>query len=285
MRIRWIAALVAVLVLVPAAGASADSVSLRQVRAADLGVVRRDDRHGSPACRPTSSTPTARPASRRRRRTSAPTCGAPSPRTAAGLHRLRRARRAAVADADDARAHGALRRHRPVLQLVRPPRRARSSRTGRRARATSSTRSCRRSTTAGWPSACGSCSAASRRSPTARGALYDAMNFGFYYRPDVNRVLFHYRPDDPAASPCCYDTVVSESRIVDYIGIARGQLPQKEYYGRWRTFPDTCDWTLAGDQADRRDPHLLRRAGVRGRLPVQRHAGRRRPGAAACSRR
>jgi Putative glucoamylase len=55
-------------------------------------------------------------------------------------------------------------------------------------------------------------------------------------------VLFHFRPDDPAASPCCYDTVVSESRIVDYIGIARGQLPQKEYYGRWRSFPDTCDW-------------------------------------------
>ena len=74
-------------------------------------------------------------------------------------------------------------------------------------------------------------------------ALYDAMDFGFYYRPDRNRVLFHYRPDDPAASPCCYDTVVSESRIVDYIGIARGQLPQKEYYGRWRTFPDTCDWS------------------------------------------
>jgi hypothetical protein len=75
------------------------------------------------------------------------------------------------------------------------------------------------------------------------GALYDAMDFGFYYRPDVNRVLFHFRPDDPAASPCCYDTVVSESRIVDYLGISKGQLPAKEYYGRWRTFPDTCDYS------------------------------------------
>src|SRR3954463_10312047 len=73
-------------------------------------------------------------------------------------------------------------------------------------------------------------------------ALYNAMDFGFYYRPDKNRVLFHSRPDDPSASPCCYDTVVSESRIVDYIGISRGQLPQKEDYGRWRSFPDTCDW-------------------------------------------
>jgi len=75
-------------------------------------------------------------------------------------------------------------------------------------------------------------------------ALYDAMDFGFYYVPEKNRVLFHFRPDDPAASPCCYDTVVSESRIVDYIGIARGQLPQKEYFGRWRTFPDTCDFSF-----------------------------------------
>jgi hypothetical protein len=78
--------------------------------------------------------------------------------------------------------------------------------------------------------------------------LYEAMDFGFYYRPDVNRVLFHFRPDDPAASPCCYDTVVSESRIVDYIGIGRGQLPQKEYYGRWRSFPATCDWNWTETQ-------------------------------------
>jgi hypothetical protein len=75
-------------------------------------------------------------------------------------------------------------------------------------------------------------------------ALYDAMDFGFYYVPEKNRVLFHFRPDDPAASPCCYDTAVSESRIVDYIGIGRGQLPPKEYFGRWRTFPDTCEYSF-----------------------------------------
>ena len=74
------------------------------------------------------------------------------------------------------------------------------------------------------------------------GALYDNMDFGFYYRPGVNRILFHYAPDTGSA-PCCYDTVVSESRIASYIGIAKGELPSREYFGTWRTFPDTCDWS------------------------------------------
>ena len=73
-------------------------------------------------------------------------------------------------------------------------------------------------------------------------AIYDSMDFGFYYRPEVNRIAFHVAPDT-GASPCCYDTIVSESRIASYIGIAKGELPAKEYFGAWRTFPDTCDWS------------------------------------------
>ena len=76
------------------------------------------------------------------------------------------------------------------------------------------------------------------------GALYDSMDFSLYYVPGENRILFHYLPDDPAESPCCYDTVVSESRIADYIGTAKGELPEKTYYGRWRTFPDSCDYSF-----------------------------------------
>jgi hypothetical protein len=72
--------------------------------------------------------------------------------------------------------------------------------------------------------------------------LFDSMNFGFYYRPDANRIAFFVAPDT-GESPCCYDTVVSESRIASYIGIAKGELPPKEYYGAWRSFPDTCDWS------------------------------------------
>ncbi|MGH2714563.1 MAG: glucoamylase family protein [Thermoleophilaceae bacterium] len=72
--------------------------------------------------------------------------------------------------------------------------------------------------------------------------LFDSMDFGFYYRPDVNRILFHYAPDTGAA-PCCYDTIVSESRIASYIGIEKGELPQRHYFGAWRSFPDSCDWS------------------------------------------
>jgi hypothetical protein len=76
------------------------------------------------------------------------------------------------------------------------------------------------------------------------GALYDSMNFSLYYQAKVNRILFYYDPSNPASSPCCYDTVVSESRIASYIGIANGQLPQREYFGANRAFPATCKYPL-----------------------------------------
>jgi hypothetical protein len=74
------------------------------------------------------------------------------------------------------------------------------------------------------------------------GAIFKSMDFGFYYRPAVNRIAFHVAPDT-GESPCCYDTIVSESRIASYIGIAKGELPAKEYFGAWRTFPASCDWS------------------------------------------
>jgi hypothetical protein len=73
-------------------------------------------------------------------------------------------------------------------------------------------------------------------------ALYDGMDFGFYYEPDKNRILFHYVPDT-GERVCCYDTYVSESRIATYIGIAKGEIPAKAVYGTNRAFPDTCDWS------------------------------------------
>ncbi|NYG06995.1 hypothetical protein BJ986_001482 [Phycicoccus badiiscoriae] len=40
-----------------------------------------------------------------------------------------------------------------------------------------------------------------------------------------------------------YDTTVSETRITSYLGILTGQIPAKQYFAMWRTFPDTCDWS------------------------------------------
>ncbi len=89
-------------------------------------------------------------------------------------------------------------------------------------------------------------------------ALYDSMDFGFYYRPEVNRILFHYVPDTGAA-PCCYDTYVSESRIATYIGISKGEIPAKAVYGTNRAFETGC--------FERRpvgvDAHVLRHRGLR----------------------
>ena len=96
-------------------------------------------------------------------------------------------------------------------------------------------------------------------------AIYDSMDFGVFHRvvypggPPVDdgtgnrngatykdqhldRILFHIEPDT-GNNPCCYDTMVSESRIATYIGIAKGELPDSAYFGQWRTFPDTCDWS------------------------------------------
>jgi hypothetical protein len=40
-----------------------------------------------------------------------------------------------------------------------------------------------------------------------------------------------------------YDTTVSETRITSYLGILTGQIPPKQYFAMWRTFPATCDWS------------------------------------------
>jgi hypothetical protein len=74
------------------------------------------------------------------------------------------------------------------------------------------------------------------------GTLFDSMNFGFFYRPEVNRILFHYVPST-GEEVCCYETIGSESRIASYIGIAKGELPRRHYFGTRRSYLDTCDWS------------------------------------------
>jgi hypothetical protein len=74
--------------------------------------------------------------------------------------------------------------------------------------------------------------------------LHESMDWSLYYRPDRNQILFHYEPRTGSA-PCCYDTIISESRIATYIGIARGDLPDRHYFGANRAFGESCAaaWT------------------------------------------
>ena len=92
-------------------------------------------------------------------------------------------------------------------------------------------------------------------------ALYDSMDFGFYYRPEVNRMLFHYAPDTGAA-PCCYDTIVSESRIASYIGIAKGEMTAAPLLRRLPLVPGHVRLELDRDAAGRLHAQLLRDLGV-----------------------
>jgi len=74
---------------------------------------------------------------------------------------------------------------------------------------------------------------------TRAQALFDSMDFGFYYRAEKNQILFNYEPGSGNA-PCCYDTIVSESRIASYVGIEKGELPARQYYGPFRAFENFC---------------------------------------------
>lgn len=98
-------------------------------------------------------------------------------------------------------------------------------------------------------------------------AIYDDMDFGFYYDPEVGQVRGGYwthlppgQTHAPAVSGGCedapsegdtgegftchhYGTLNSETRIATYLGIADGDIPAEHYFHLFRTFPDTCDWS------------------------------------------
>ena len=102
-------------------------------------------------------------------------------------------------------------------------------------------------------------------------ALAESMNFGCYYDPNAKgpdagagliRGGFWVEGEEPPGSEdfprdfYCdesatdvvytghhYGAFNTEPRIASYIGIALGQIPEEHYFGGWRTFPDTCDWS------------------------------------------
>jgi hypothetical protein len=95
--------------------------------------------------------------------------------------------------------------------------------------------------------------------------LLAPMDFGFFYDPTapnsggaglIRGGFWDQQPPDcsvegnlrsrgPNVFYTChfYGNFVSEPRIASYIGISRGQIPAKHYFGPARTFPATCDWS------------------------------------------
>ena len=102
-------------------------------------------------------------------------------------------------------------------------------------------------------------------------ALYDDMDFGFYYDPDARpdtgfglirggfwdvappgcSVQGNYRDRGADVFYTChhYGSFNSEPRIASYIGIAEGQIPPEHYFVPWRTFEPSCDWAWSEQQA------------------------------------
>ncbi len=102
------------------------------------------------------------------------------------------------------------------------------------------------------------------------GQLYDRMRWDMFYDRDASRPGglihggFYDAPPPPGSSTFTgnhigigpdvwytnhhYDTTVSETRITSYLGIIAGQIPPRQYFAMWRTFPAGCDWSWQESQ-------------------------------------
>ena len=116
------------------------------------------------------------------------------------------------------------------------------------------------------------------------GKLYDSMNFGFYYRPDANRILFHFEPDDPAGRRAV--TTPSSARAGSPTTSASPRADPGQ--GVLRAQPVVAGHVrrgVDGDQAGRWVQGRTSACGCsRARCPT-RACRSSRPGAARCSRR
>ena len=104
-------------------------------------------------------------------------------------------------------------------------------------------------------------------------AIVSSMDFGYYYDPIENQIRGGFWLEDPTpdATPQVevldnyrddsglhdvwytghhYGAFNTEPRMASYLGIAAGQIPQKHYFGTFRTFPnDSCDFSWTEQRA------------------------------------
>lgn len=100
-------------------------------------------------------------------------------------------------------------------------------------------------------------------------ALRESMDFGFYYdaaaKADVGLIRGGFWDSEPSGCSVLdnysdagadvfytchhYGAFNTEPRMASYLGIMAGQIPAEHYFGPWRTFPDTCDWSWTEQRA------------------------------------
>ena len=236
----------------------------------------------------------------RRRRTSAPTCGARSPPATSGSSRPPRRRTRIARTLETPRHARAPRRKRPVLQLVRPGHGREAARLAGRRQHRLPVPLERRQRLARRGADDGRATPCRRRAREAEAILAD-MDFGFYYDPAAGlirggvlgraaarlqrarqlprpraRRLLHVPPLRRAQHRAA-DRELHRHRL--------GPDPAHALLPHVAHVPEHVRLVVAGDAARGRDADLPRRRRVRGPLPVPRHAASSRAGAAACSRR
>jgi hypothetical protein len=95
-------------------------------------------------------------------------------------------------------------------------------------------------------------------------SVLDEMDFGYYYNPAENQIRGgfwltprpgsvegNYRGGDPVYyTGHHYGAFNTEPRMASYLGIASGQIPQRHYFGTFRTFHnDNCDYAWTEQRA------------------------------------
>jgi hypothetical protein len=100
--------------------------------------------------------------------------------------------------------------------------------------------------------------------------VLDPMDFGYYYNPAENQIRGGFWVEDPTPAPGegaevpgnyrggetvyytghHYGAFNTEPRMASYLGIAEKQIPQKHYFGTFRTFQsENCDYSWTEQSA------------------------------------
>ena len=100
--------------------------------------------------------------------------------------------------------------------------------------------------------------------------VLDPMDFGYYYDPAMNQIRGGFWVEDPTPKPGegaevpgnyrggetvyytghHYGAFNTEPRMASYLGIAAEQIPQKHYFGTFRTFQsENCDYAWTEQRA------------------------------------